>query len=455
MSPKLIKQFDQSPAQFLASFDRFGICLGLERIHQLLDSLGNPQQQFPIVHVAGTNGKGSVCAFLLAILQAAGYRVGRYTSPHLLNWRERITINGEWISSQDLRVALDQVNQAIAPDFPPTQFEVITAAMWWYFAQQKKLENLDIAIIETGLGGRLDATNVCDRPLVCAITSISLDHCQQLGNTLAAIASEKAGIIKPKCDVVIAESDPEAIAVFRAKVIASESPVTWVRASDRINNYPDIENYPDIGAIYQGFAYPLPLLGKHQLLNSAIAIAVVQSLRTQGWQISDGALRAGLANTQWAGRLQWIEFNLNGNICKILIDGAHNVAAAECLRQFVDENFPDQRKRWIIGILNTKDQSGILQALLHPDDLLFPVPVPNPATTSAQDLARLAMPMIKTEPQAYPNLKSALEAAYNLSQVSPTLAGKQPHTLLNSDDIVILCGSLYLVGAYLAEYAPT
>ncbi len=453
MSPKLIKQFDQSPEDFLASFDRFGICLGLERIQQLLNSLGNPHQQISIIHVAGTNGKGSVCAFLLSILQAAGYRVGRYTSPHLLNWRERITINGEWISVQDLRAALDQVNQAIAPDFPPTQFEVITAAMWWYFAQQKRLQNLDIAIIETGLGGRLDATNVCDRPLVCAITSISLDHCQQLGNTLAAIAAEKAGIIKPKCDVVIAENDPEAIAVFRAKVAESDSPVTWVRASDRASNR--IDNYTNIGnteAIYQGFAYPLSLLGKHQLLNSAIAIAAVQSLKTQGWQISDEDLRAGLANTQWAGRLQWIEFNLNGNICKILIDGAHNVAAAKCLRQFVDENFPDQRKRWIIGILNTKDQSGILQALLHDDDLLFPVPVPNPATTSAQDLARLATPMIKNKPQAYDSLKSALEAAYSTSQVFSPKAGKQTHTSLDSDDIVILCGSLYLVGAYLAEY---
>ncbi len=445
MSPKLINQspVNKSPEEFLASFDKFGICLGLERIQQLLNCLGNPHQQVPIIHVAGTNGKGSVCAFLLSILQAAGYRVGRYTSPHLLDWRERITINGEWISNQDLLVALDQVNQAIAPEFPPTQFEVITAAMWWYFGQQKKLQNLDIAIIETGLGGRLDATNVCDRPLVCAITSISLDHCQQLGNTLAAIASEKAGIIKPKCDVVIAENDPEAIAVFRAKVTKSESPVTWVSASDRLDT---------TGAIYQGFEYSLQLLGKHQLINSAIAIAAVQSLRTQGWQISDEAMRIGLANTQWAGRLQWVEFNLNGKTHKILVDGAHNVAAAKCLRQFVDENFPEQRKRWIIGILNTKDQSGILQALLHPDDLLFPVPVPNPATTSAQDLARLATPMIKTEPQAYTSLKSALEAAYSTSQVFPPKARKQPLTLLNSDDIVILCGSLYLVGEYFSEY---
>ncbi|MFN9817538.1 MAG: bifunctional folylpolyglutamate synthase/dihydrofolate synthase, partial [Pseudanabaena sp.] len=215
MSPKLI---NLSPEEYLAIFDKFGIHLGLDRIYQLLDALGNPHQQIPVIHVAGTNGKGSVCAFLLSILQTAGYRVGRYTSPHLIDWRERITINGEWICDQDLLEALQQVEAAINPEFPPTQFEVITAAMWWYFAKQKSLQNLDIVIIETGLGGRLDATNVCDRPLISVITSIGLDHCQQLGNTLGAIASEKAGIIKPKSPVIIAENHAEAIAVLQAKV---------------------------------------------------------------------------------------------------------------------------------------------------------------------------------------------------------------------------------------------
>ncbi len=423
MSPKLI---NPSPEDFLDSFDKFGIHLGLERIHQLLSTLGNPHQQIPVIHVAGTNGKGSVCAFLLSILQAAGYHVGRYTSPHLIDWRERITINGEWISNQDLLEALQQVESAIAPEFPPTQFEVITAAMWWYFAKQKASQNLDIAIIETGLGGRLDATNVCDRPLVCAITSIGLDHCQQLGNTLGAIASEKAGIIKPKCPVVIAENHTEAIAALRAKVIECDAPVTWVNAANRTAT----------GAIYQGFEYPLPLLGNHQLINSAVAIAAIQSLRNQGWRISDEAMRTGIANTQWAGRLQWIEFQLNGKPHKILIDGAHNVAAAEYLRQFVDATFPNQRKRWVIGILNTKDQAGILKALLHPDDLLFPVPVPNSATTAPQDLAKLATAILKTPPQAYDHLDLGLEAAF---------------ADLRSPDIVILCGSLYLVGEFLRK----
>jgi dihydrofolate synthase/folylpolyglutamate synthase len=421
MSPK---QTNPSPEIYLASFEQFGIHLGLERIQDLLHRLGNPHQLVPIIHIAGTNGKGSVCAFLLSILQEAGYRVGRYTSPHLRAWHERITINGEWISDQDLSLALAQVQQSINPELPPTQFEVITAAMWWYFAEQK----VDIAIIETGLGGRLDATNVCDRPLVTAITSIGLDHCQQLGYTLAAIASEKAGIIKPKCPVVIAETVPEAIAAFQTKVTACDAPITWVTAATAIST----------GAIYQGFEYSLSLLGKHQLINSAIAIAVIQSLKTQNWQISDRAMRDGLAKTQWAGRLQWLEFNLQSQRCKILVDGAHNLPAAKYLRQFVDENFPNQRKRWIIGILNTKDQIGILNAILHPDDLCYPVPVPSFATTSSDDLAKLASTILNTPTHGYENLEMGLDAAFDDRR---------------SGDIVILCGSLYLVGEFLNKYA--
>jgi len=423
-----LKLANQSSEQYLASFDKFGIHLGLGRIKQLLDALGNPHQQIPVIHIAGTNGKGSVCAFLLSILKSAGYRVGRYTSPHLRDWRERITINGEWISEEDLLFSLDQVDKAIIPDQSPTQFEVITAAMWLYFAQQK----VDIAVIETGLGGRLDATNVCDRPLVCAITSIGLDHCQQLGNTLGEIAFEKAGIIKPRCPVIIAENAPEAIAVLQSIAAQKNAPITLVNAAEKSN----------LGATWQDFTYPLPLLGKHQLINSAIAIAVIQSLRRQGWVISDAEIRDGMMATQWDGRLQWMEFSLNGKCCQILIDGAHNVAAAEYLRQFVDETFPDQRKRWIIGILNTKDQSGILKTLLAPDDLCYPVQINNAATTSSSELAEIAAKHLNNQPKTYSNLNLALEDAFD--DLQPDDANKN-----DTQDIVILCGSLYLVSDFL------
>ncbi|NER00301.1 MAG: bifunctional folylpolyglutamate synthase/dihydrofolate synthase, partial [Cyanothece sp. SIO2G6] len=184
----------------LQQFSQFGIKLGLESTRELLRCLGNPHLQVPMVHVAGTNGKGSVCAYLSSILTEAGYRVGRYTSPHLVDWTERICINGQAIAPATLLSILQYVAQVIRDrNLATTQFEMVTAAAWLYFAQQQ----VDIAVMEVGLGGRLDSTNVCDRPLASVITSISRDHWQQLGPTLGHIATEKAGILKPQCPAII------------------------------------------------------------------------------------------------------------------------------------------------------------------------------------------------------------------------------------------------------------
>jgi dihydrofolate synthase/folylpolyglutamate synthase len=410
-------------AEILANFARFGIHLGLERIQQLLADLGNPQKQVPIIHVAGTNGKGSVCAYLASILSAAGYKVGRYTSPHLVNWRERICINSEWISDQDLLEALQQVQKVITPVAIPTQFEVITAAMWWYFAQSQ----VDIAIIETGLGGRLDATNVCDRPVVSVITSISRDHWQRLGDSLSAIASEKAGIIKPNCPVVVGGDLPsEAMAVIKQKAETCNSPIALVEAATLINQN---------RAEWRGIEYPLSLLGNHQLMNSAIAIATVQTLQAQGWHISPSAITKGMAETQWAGRLQWTTYKSH----KILLDGAHNLAAAEYLRIFVDEFYPNGQRRWIIGMLDTKDYDGILRSLLQPQDLLFIVPIPNHQSVDPEILGAIANDILKSSAIICENLESGLKTAFS-------------HNYQDSD-LVTLCGSLYLVGEFLrVEY---
>ncbi|MEO1593433.1 MAG: Mur ligase family protein, partial [Cyanobacteria bacterium J06632_22] len=195
----------------LQTYARFGVDLGLDRIKAVLTNLGNPHHQVPIIHIAGTNGKGSVCAYLSSILTAAGYRTGRYTSPHLVNWTERICINNEPISWENLQTSLDAVENAISAEGPvPTQFEVFTAAAWEYFAAQK----VDIAVVEVGLGGRLDATNVCDSPLVTVIVSIGRDHWQRLGNTLAKIAGEKAGILKPGVPAIAAPLPTEAANVI-------------------------------------------------------------------------------------------------------------------------------------------------------------------------------------------------------------------------------------------------
>jgi dihydrofolate synthase / folylpolyglutamate synthase len=426
------------PDEFLASFGKFGIHLGLDRITQLLADLGNPHDRVTVIHVAGTNGKGSVCAYLSSIMEAAGYRVGRYTSPHLIDWRERICMNSEWIRSEDLLEALMQVKQAIQPQHPPTQFEVITAAAWWYFADRK----VDIAIIETGLGGRLDATNVCNCPIVSVITSISMEHWQRLGSTLAAIASEKAGIIKKSRPVIIGELPPEAAAEMRAKAEANNAPITWVCAARELTSDANMENL----ATWEGITYPLALSGKHQLMNSAIALATIQSLKSQGWQISDAAITEGMRSTKWLGRLQWVEYARDSEDknripqtkkYKLLIDGAHNVAAAECLRDFVDRAFPNQPRCWVVGMLDTKDHLGILKALLEKSDRLITVPVPSHQTVDPDLIAQLGATLLQEPPKAYSDLELGLEAAFSESTLE--------------DRPVILCGSLYLIGNFLGQ----
>ncbi|MFM9266780.1 folylpolyglutamate synthase/dihydrofolate synthase family protein [Tychonema sp. BBK16] len=410
----------------LKSYQHFGVHLGLERINQLLQKLDNPQQKVPIIHIAGTNGKGSVCAYLSSILTAAGYRVGRYTSPHLIDWTERICINQKPISPIELQQYLERVIAATQNDTEtPTQFEIITAVAWLYFAEQKA----DIAVIETGLGGRLDATNVCENPLVSVITSISLEHWQILGPTVADIAGEKAGILKAKCPVVIGELPESARVVMEKRIQKLDCPATWVK--------PAI----DLG---QGFAeyqlnrnsvkvrYELPLLGKIQLMNSAIAIATLQNLENQGWQISESAIQNGIAQTQWLGRLQQTSWKNQ----TILIDGAHNPAAAIALREYVDNlNTSQVPINWVIGILATKDCDDILTELLKKGDRLYLVSVPDQNSTPPAELATLAQNICPELAlcETFPDLTTALDAA------------------VAEDNLTVLCGSLYLVGHFLQQ----
>jgi len=407
----------------LQRYERFGIHLGLERIQQLLADLGNPHDRVPVIHVAGTNGKGSVCAYLSAVLTQAGYRVGRYTSPHLVDWCDRIYLNEQPITPEALRQLLLQIENAVRLTNPPTQFEVITAAAWLYFAQQQ----VDVAVMEVGLGGRLDATNVCDRPLVTVITSISWEHWQRLGPTLADIAREKAGILKRGCPAVVGPLPNEAQQVVQQRITELACPAIWPQAA------------LDLGqgrASYQGIEYPLPLSGRVQLNNSALAIAALQILQKQGWQISPAAIAAGMGKTRWPGRLQWTTWQEH----KLLIDGAHNAASAEALRQFVDERL-DQPITWVMGILATKDHRGILQALLRPGERLYTVPVPE-HESDPDKLVALAEEICPNlaDCRACPDLATGLEMATQTKGAgSPT-----PTT--------ILCGSLYLVGHFLKHY---
>ncbi|MBD2251586.1 glutamate ligase domain-containing protein [Nostoc parmelioides] len=408
----------------LQPFHHFGVNLGLARINSLLANLGNPHHHVPVIHVAGTNGKGSVCAYLSSVLTEAGYRTGRYTSPHLVDWPERICLNEHQISAEGLCQLLLQVKSAINSDEYPTLFEVITAAAWLYFAQQQ----VDVAVVEVGLGGRLDATNVIADPLVTVITSISREHWQQLGPTVADIAGEKAGILKPGCPAVVGMLPPDAEKVVRSRAQELQCPLILPQPARQIS--PQLAEYQSIQDT-KTIKYPLPLQGQIQLNNSALALAALEILQQKGWQISEAEIINGMAKTKWPGRMQWINWNSH----KLLIDGAHNPAAAQVLRNYVD-TLNTQSVTWVMGMLSTKDHADIFQALLRPNDQLYLVPVPDNNSANLEVLSKLASdicPKLSTC-QTFLNLLLALETAFN-----------------STDNLVVLCGSLYLIGHFLGS----
>ncbi|MBD2387750.1 bifunctional folylpolyglutamate synthase/dihydrofolate synthase [Cylindrospermum sp. FACHB-282] len=444
----------------LQPFQHFGVHLGLSRIVKLLANLGNPHDQVPIIHVAGTNGKGSVCAYLSSVLTEAGYRTGRYTSPHLVDWTERICLNEQPIPSEALCQLILQVQAAIDPDEEsPTQFEVITAAAWLYFAQQQ----VDIAVVEVGLGGRLDATNVCSQPLVTIITSISREHWQQLGPTVADIAREKAGILKPGCPAVVGPLPPDAQKVVlsalntsaslgdtpptQEPILELQSPIFTPQPAHQIATgwaeYERIQNLKFKNHNSKTLKYPLALQGQIQLTNSVLALAALEILQEKGWQISEAAIINGMAKTKWPGRMQWVTWKNH----KLLIDGAHNPAAAKVLRDYVNTLNPRPKPQshegkettqhsvnWVMGMLSTKEHQDIFQALLRPEDKLYLVPVPDSNSADIAELAKLAgdiCPELRFC-STYPDLSLALDAAF-----TPT------------DNLVVLCGSLYLIGHFL------
>jgi dihydrofolate synthase/folylpolyglutamate synthase len=406
----------------LEPFQQFGVNLGLSRMIKLLEKLGNPHHQVPVIHVAGTNGKGSVCAYLSSVLTASGYTTGRYTSPHLVDWTERICVNELPINTDDFCQLISQVIAVIdGESTSPTQFEVITAAAWLYFAQQK----VDLAVIEVGLGGRLDATNVCAHPLVTVITSIGRDHWRELGSTLADIAREKAGILKPESPSVVGPLPDSALSVVRSRAQALNCPLVTPQPAQKI--------HPG-WAEYDGIQYPLPLHGEIQLINSALAIATLLILKEKGWQISDVAIAKGMAKTNWPGRMDWVTWKNQ----RLLIDGAHNPPAAQVLRDYVDSLTPSETTTstitWVIGMLATKDHAEIFQALLHPGDKLYLVPVPESNSANLGELEHLAA-------QICPDL----HYCHTYSDLFLALTD----ACMSTKGLVVLCGSLYLLGYFL------
>ena len=291
--------------------------------------------------------------------------------------------------------------------------------------------------MEVGLGGRLDATNVCETPLASIITSVSREHWQVLGPTLTDIAGEKAGILKLNCPAVIGQLPLEAKTVIEKRIQQLNCPTIWPKpALDLGQNWaeyhPELDTKRNLASAAVAIKYPLPLLGEVQLMNSAIAIATLQILQQQGWQISETAIQNGMANTKWPGRLQWTSWRNH----KILVDGAHNPAAAIALRHYVDtlDDFSFQQgNSWVMGILSTKDHADIFKALLKKGDRLYLVPVPDHSSAEPEELAKLALTICPelSHCQTYPDLAVGLDAA------------------ITGNNLTVLCGSLYLAGYFL------
>ncbi|MEA5573986.1 folylpolyglutamate synthase/dihydrofolate synthase family protein [Calothrix sp. UHCC 0171] len=445
----------------LQPFQRFGVHLGCDRIYKLLQNLGNPHLQVPIIHVAGTNGKGSVCAYLSSVLTEAGYRTGRYTSPHLVDWTERISLNEKPITEEVFCQLLLQVQQAIEPnEESPTQFEVITAAAWLYFAQQE----VDIAVIEVGLGGRLDATNVCPQPLVSVVTSISREHWQQLGSTVTKIAGEKAGIIKAGCPVMMGQLPPDAEQVVFARATELDCQIFQPQAAAKITNLVDnlvpMAEYKSIFSPEKTITYPLALAGQIQLANSALALATLEVLQHQGWsQITETAMIQGMGKTKWWGRMQWVNWknkDIHQDIhqektYKLLLDGAHNPAAAKVLREYVD-SLNIKSVSWVIGMLSTKEHDKVFAELLRDGDRLYILPVPDHSTATPEELAILAQKICPNLSfcQIYSNLSSAIDAAFSVPDLDYFIS--ENANVSQPKNLVVLCGSLYLIGYFLRSF---
>jgi dihydrofolate synthase/folylpolyglutamate synthase len=414
---------------YLESLGKFGIKLGMERIEGLLRELGNPEQKIKTVHVTGTNGKGSVSSMITNILLAANLKVGKFTSPHLVKYNERITLNGQDISDEDFATAISAVK--VAADSvvkkgvceQPTQFEILTAAAFLYFCLQK----VDYAVIEVGMGGLWDSTNVIT-PVVSVITNVALDHSDRCGKTLERIAMQKAGIIKEKVPLVTAAEGNEALGPIISFAMFKEAPVylygkafhgeeiTSSMAGQKFMLY--------AGDTYQS-EYEIKLPGEHQIKNTSLAIVAAKLVSKQDDRVNELALHIGVANTLWPGRLERIAQQPD-----IILDGAHNPHGAQALRRALDKYYPGKPVSFVFGMMGDKDMSGVIKTLIHAQDRVYTVRADKgyraaEATALAKLVGENAIP-VEDLGDAY---------ARALADVG-------------ADGVVCVCGSLYLVGEF-------
>ena len=358
---------------------------GLERVSELLERLDRPQDRLRFVHIAGTNGKGSCAAMCASVLHAAGLRTGLYTSPYLWRFNERMQIDGKMIEDDELAALVERIRpHCEAMDEHPTEFEMMTAAAFLWFADR----GCEIVVLEVGLGGRLDATNVIAAPEVSVIMNIGLDHTEILGDTLEKIAAEKAGIIKPGCPCVLYQQTPEVHAVIE-RVCAERG--CALRVADFSAIQPEFDCLEGQSFLYKNTPYAIPLLGAHQLKNAAVVIETVACLRERGWRIGSDALEHGLYATVWPAR-----FELLREDPPFVLDGGHNVQCAATVADNLRRYFPDRRKILLLGVLADKDYEGMLD-LLAPEADAFICVTPDseralPAAELAEKLARFGKP---------------------------------------------------------------
>ena len=350
---------------------------GLSRTRTLLAALGDPHRQLKFIHVAGTNGKGSTAAMLAACLQAAGYRVGLYTSPFINRFNERIQVDGEQIPDRALVQLVEQVKPAAdAMADVPTEFEIITALGMLWFAQQR----CDIVVLEVGLGGTLDSTNVIDPPECAVITALGMDHVRELGPTLAEIASAKAGIIKPGSPVVSYGGAPEADAVIARAAERQNAPLTVVDFAKLNVRGGDLDG---VNFDFDGLEnIRLPLIGSYQPKNAAVAITALRVLRQRGWNIPESAIRQGLEQVSWPGR-----FELLRHSPAFLLDGSHNAHGMRATVQSLRDRFPGQKFVFLLSIMADKDVDEMLELLLPLAKRFVTVAAHTPRAMPAQTLA--------------------------------------------------------------------
>lgn len=406
--------------------------LGLERIHRLLEALQHPEKLDHIVHVAGTNGKGSTCAYISSVLLASQQTVGRFNSPHLLEPRDSIQINGQPVS-QDLYDRARQHVAAVNAPIQATAFEQLVATALCLFRDA----GVAWAVMEVGLGGTLDATNVFTCPDITIITALAMDHAAVLGNTIQAIATAKAGIMKPGCPAVFApQEDPDALLTLQAEaerhhapyVVAS--PAIWVDASTRVCR---------VRALTRDVEFVIPLHGDYQRENAAVAVAALAWLAERGrWTWTDEAVQRGMASTRWPGRLDWVEGAMLGStpLPPLLVDGAHNPQAARALRRYVDRTEPVV---WILGVTAGKDIADMLRTLLKPNDVLLAVPFSQPA----------GMPWIQSVP---PSAIVQVRQGHAFDSLRAALDYAARH---HAQDYIVLCGSLYLAADFYRLVLPS